>query len=142
MKPPIILLDTSRPARRDRSAGVAVALALLGWLALALTYLAPTAFRTFVVVAFVLIGPGAALTGYLRERDPVEELTLVLASSTACGALVAEAVYLAGVGSPRLVLVMLATLTTVLVAGSRDGIRRALRRLRTGVFPPVRKVKP
>ncbi|HEY7133541.1 MAG TPA: hypothetical protein VIB48_00620 [Acidimicrobiia bacterium] len=142
MKPPLILLDTSRPSRRSRSAAVAVTLALLGWVALALTYLAPTAFRTFIVVTFVLIGPGAAITGYLRERDPVEELMLVLASSTACGALVGEAVYLAGAGSPRLVLLLLAALTTALVAGSRDEIRRGVPRAWKRARPRVRMAKP
>jgi peptidoglycan/LPS O-acetylase OafA/YrhL len=130
VKPPVIVLETSRPPRRARSVGVSWTLASLGWIAFALTYVAPTAFRSFVVVVFVLTGPGAAITGYLRERDPVEELMLVIALSTACGALVAEAVYLAGVGTPRLVLVLLASLTTALVAGSREAVRSRLPRLR------------
>ena len=128
----MILVETSRPSRRRRHASVSWALALLGWLALALTYVPPTPIRAFVVIAFVLTGPGAGISGYLRERDPVEELAVVVGSSTACSALVAEALYLAGVGSPRLALALLAALTTVLAIGARPEIRSRVRRPRGG----------
>jgi hypothetical protein len=126
MSSPVVLIKAPEPPNRVRTSAVSVALALLGWIALALTFVPFSPIRAFGVAAFVLIGPGCATVRLLPARDPAEDLMLVLALSTATAAIVAEACYLAGVGSPRLVLGILATITTVLAFAATEPVRRHL----------------
>jgi uncharacterized membrane protein len=101
------------PAAGFRPTAVSSALAVAGWLVLAVTLLAGQPIRTIVVFAFVLIGPGIAIIRLLPLRDPLEQAVLALALGMSLAALVAEAVAIAHVLRPTLALAILAGVCTV-----------------------------
>ncbi len=101
------------PTLRFRPTPVSSALAVVGWLVLAVTFLVGQPVRTIVVFAFVLIGPGIAIIRLLPLRDPLEQAVIALALGMSLAALVAEAVAIAHVLRPTLALAILAAMCTV-----------------------------
>jgi len=101
------------PSARFRPTAASSALAVAGWLVLALTLLADQPVRTIVVFVFVLIGPGIAVIRLLPLRDRLERAVLALALGMSLAALVAEAVAIAHILRPTLALAILAGLCTV-----------------------------
>jgi uncharacterized membrane protein len=100
------------PSIRFRPTAVSSALALMGWLVLALTLLVGQPVRTIVVFAFVLTGPGIAIIRLLPLRNPLEQAVLALALGMSLATLVAEAAAIAHILRPTLVLAILAGFCT------------------------------
>jgi hypothetical protein len=115
-----------------------LALALSGWVAVAVTALPPTAFpRMLVVTVFLFVCPGLAGVRWARPpgrvRDPyrvaaLESWVLVLVLSLTLWVLVAEALLLAGVFTLVRALLVLATLTCALALVPRPEEHRVVRR--------------
>ncbi|MEW9534334.1 hypothetical protein [Microbispora sp. NPDC049125] len=57
--------------------------------------------RMLLTPLFLLVVPGAAVVGLLRDRDPLATLTVGLAASLAINVLLAEAMLLFDAWSPR-----------------------------------------
>jgi uncharacterized membrane protein len=115
------------PAIRLHPTAASSALAVVGWLVLAVTLLVGQPIRTIVVFAFVLTGPGIAIIRLLPLRDPLEKAVLALALGMSLAALVAEAVAIAHVLRPTLALAILAALCTA--AALTEMTRAAKRRV-------------
>jgi hypothetical protein len=101
------------PWIRLRPKAAPVAMAFVGWLVLALTFVADGPVRAIAVFAFALVGPGIAVVRLLPLRDLLERAVLALAVGMSLAALVAEAVAIAHILQPRLVLAILAAICTV-----------------------------
>lgn len=116
-------------------------LAVSGWIALAATLLpAAGAARIVVTLAFLLLGPGAALVG-LRRRlsagvapDAGEDRTLAVVLSVCLATLVSEGLYLGHLYSTPRAMSLLAGITTV--AAVWPG-RRAVSAARRGRSRPT-----
>lgn len=88
-------------------------LALSGWAALGATAL-PAPVRVPVTLAFLLVGPGLALTLYTaRRRSRLETAVLTVTVGPAVETLLAVALHLAGWFTPVRALLVLAVLTSV-----------------------------
>ncbi|WP_066363422.1 hypothetical protein [Herbidospora mongoliensis] len=85
--------------------------------------------RLILTPMFLLVAPGAAIAGLLRDRDPLSALTVGLAASLAVNVLLAEAMLLLDAWSPR------AGVATVAVVSAFLVILRQLHRPRTRVTP-------
>jgi hypothetical protein len=81
---------------------IAVAACVAGWAE------APLVIRVPLVLAFALLGPGAALVPLLGLRDPLGEFTLVLGASLALDVVVACVLLYAHAWAPRAGLMILA----------------------------------
>jgi O-antigen/teichoic acid export membrane protein len=81
-----------------------------------------TPLRPLLVSMFLLVVPGAAVVGLLRERDPLAALAVGAAASLALNVLLAQAMLLFGVWSPR------AGVATVAVLGGFLYVLRVLYR--------------
>ncbi|MER5866306.1 glycoside hydrolase family 16 protein [Kitasatospora sp. NPDC002040] len=89
--------------------------ALAGWAALGAVAL-PAPVRVPVTLAFLLAGPGMALTGLTaRRRTRLETAVLALTVSLAVDTLVAVALHLGGWFTPARAVLVLAVLTTLAV---------------------------
>jgi hypothetical protein len=101
-------------ARRARWA-VPGAVVVIGALATALSTLdAQGWFRTIVVVAFLVAGPGLVLVPRLRLDDRVMQLVLVIVLSLCIDALVASVALYLGFWLPTLILGVLVIVTTAI----------------------------
>lgn len=80
----------------------ALAVSVAGWAQ------APPVIRVPLVLAFALLGPGAALVPLLGLRDPLGEFTLVLGASLALDVVVACVLLYAHAWAPRAGLIILA----------------------------------
>lgn len=85
--------------------------------------------RLILTPVFLLLAPGVAIAGLLRDRDPLSALTVGLAASLAVNVLLAEAMLLFDAWSPR------AGVATVAVVSAFLVILRQLHRPRTRVTP-------
>jgi hypothetical protein len=113
------------PPIRLRPKAVPVAMAIAGWLVLALTFVVDGPVRAIAVFAFALAGPGIAIVRLLPLRDLLEKAVLALALGMSLAALVAEAVAIAHILRPTLVLAMLAAIcTAAALAEMAQGTRR------------------
>jgi uncharacterized membrane protein len=83
-----------------RSAKAALAVACAAGAVLALANI-ETPVRPFLTLLFLLVVPGAAVAGLLRDRDPLTALTIGAAASLAINVLLAEAMLLFDAWSPR-----------------------------------------
>ncbi|GII78445.1 hypothetical protein Sru01_34270 [Sphaerisporangium rufum] len=78
--------------------------------------------RVILTPLFLLVVPGAAVAGMLRDRDPLAALTVAAAASLTLNVLLAEAMLLFGAWSPR------AGVATVAVLGGFMWVLRTLYR--------------
>jgi hypothetical protein len=78
---------------------------------------APTQIRVPLVLAFALVGPGAAVVPILGLRDPLGEFSLALGVSLAADVVVASALLYAHAWSPQGGLAILVALTLAGAAG-------------------------
>ncbi len=87
------------------------------------------ALRPFVVLPFLLLGPGIAWVRLLRLESPLAELTLALAVSLVLATAVAAGMLYAGAWSPKGSFAVLLALTVVALVldASRDNARRRCR---------------
>jgi hypothetical protein len=97
--------------------------ALAGAAAATATVPTPAIVRAFLVLAFVLVGPGAAIAGLLGIRSAAPWATVTLTGSIAVGAIATELAALAGWWQPRVLLVALAAASAAagLLAWRLDG---------------------
>lgn len=97
-----------------RSRVLSLLLAVSGWIVLGIVVAqAPTPARTIAVFGFVLICPGAVLIRLLRLRDPLERVVLGLAIGLSLATLISEVAALGHPVRAQLVLVVLASVSTV-----------------------------
>ncbi|HEY6275761.1 MAG TPA: hypothetical protein VIX86_05475 [Streptosporangiaceae bacterium] len=97
------------PTIRLRLRAIPVALAVSGWAALAVTiWVQQQPARSIAVFAFILTAPGIAVIRLLPPREFLERAVLAIALSLSLAALVAEAVAIAHILRPTLVLSILA----------------------------------
>jgi uncharacterized membrane protein len=97
------------PSIRLRLRAIPVTLAVSGWLVLAITiWVDQQPVRSIAVFAFVLTVPGIAVIRLLPPRDFLERAVLAIALSMSLAAVVAEAVAIAHILRPTLVLAILA----------------------------------
>lgn len=87
---------------------------------------APTEIRAPLVLAFALIGPGAAVVPLLRLHDPLGEFTLALGVSLAADVVVASAMLYAHAWAPE---AGLAILVAVTLAGAGSQVVVGCRRV-------------
>ncbi|HLM65785.1 MAG TPA: hypothetical protein VK306_15930 [Acidimicrobiales bacterium] len=73
-------------------------------------------FRPLVVFAFLVLGPGLAVTGFLRLADPGTELAVAVPLSLALDAVVAGVMSLIDAWQPTTGLVLSAVCTSVALA--------------------------
>jgi uncharacterized membrane protein len=93
--------------------GVSVLLAVSGWAVLVITAVAGHGLiRSVAVFAFALFGPGTAVVRLLPLRDFLERAVLAVALGLSLAALAAEAMAIAQILSPALVLTVLASICT------------------------------
>lgn len=85
---------------------------LAGSAAVAVTAPTPGVLRALAVLAFALVGPGAAIAGLLGIRAAAPWATVTLTGSLAVGVLATELAALAGWWQPRVLLVALAAAST------------------------------
>jgi hypothetical protein len=98
---------------------LALAVAAGGLAALAASFAhAPTEIRAPLVLAFALIGPGAAVVPLLRLHDPLGEFSLALGVSLAADVVVASAMLYAHDWAPEAGLAILVAMTLA-AAGSQ-----------------------
>ncbi|MEO3873931.1 hypothetical protein ABGB18_34400 [Nonomuraea sp. B12E4] len=81
-----------------------------------------TPLRPFLISLFLLVVPGAAVVGLLRDRDPLAALSVGAAASLVLNVLLAQAMLLFGAWSPR------AGVATVAVLGGFMYVLRVLYR--------------
>ncbi|MEV0615250.1 hypothetical protein AB0I81_18145 [Nonomuraea sp. NPDC050404] len=81
-----------------------------------------TPLRPFLIFLFLLVVPGAAVVGLLRDRDPLAALSVGAAASLVLNVLLAEAMLLFNAWSPR------AGVATVAVLGGFMYVLRLLYR--------------
>jgi hypothetical protein len=99
----------------------ALALACIAGAAIALLDI-QTPLRVVLTPLFLLLVPGAAVVGLLRDRDPLAALSVGAAASLVINVLLAEAMLLFGVWSPR------AGVATIAVLGGFLYVLRTLYR--------------
>jgi len=93
--------------------GVPLLLAVSGWAVLGITAVAGHGLiRSVAVFAFALFGPGTAVVRLLPLRDFIERGVLALALGLSLVTLTAEAMAIAQILSPALVLTVLASICT------------------------------
>lgn len=93
--------------------GVSVLLAVSGWAVLGITAVAGHGLiRSVAIFAFALFGPGTAVVRLLPLRDFLERAVLAVALGLSLAALAAEAMAIAEILSPALVLTVLASICT------------------------------
>jgi hypothetical protein len=109
-----------------RTATVVLALACAAGAILTLADVETPA-RPILTALFLLVVPGAAVVGLLRDRDPLATLTVAAAASLAVNVLLAEAMLLFGAWSPR------AGVVTIGVVGLFLFVIRLLYRGRTPI---------
>jgi hypothetical protein len=101
------------PSLRLHFRGVPLLLAVSGWAVLALTAVVGHGLiRSAAVFAFALFGPGTAVVRLLPLRDFLEKAVLAVALGLSLAALTAEAMAIAQILSPALVLTALASICT------------------------------
>lgn len=92
-------------------------LACSGWLVLALTVFGGIGpLRAIAVFAFALTCPGLAIVRLLPLTEPLERVVVAVAMSLSLATLAAEAMYIAHVLRPALILAMLAAVCTAAAA--------------------------
>jgi uncharacterized membrane protein len=97
------------PTLNLRRHAIPIALAVSGWLVLAITAAAGhNAIRPIAVFAFVFLGPGVAIVRLLPIQDLLERAVLALALGMSLALLIAEASDIRHVLQPTPVLVVLA----------------------------------
>ncbi|MBA2893622.1 hypothetical protein [Nonomuraea soli] len=112
----------SRQMRYQRRALTwVIALACVAGAVIALADL-QTPLRPLLISVFLLVVPGAAVVGLLRDRDPLAALSVGAAASLVLNVLLAEAMVLFNVWSPR------AGVATVAVLGAFMWVLRVLYR--------------
>jgi hypothetical protein len=98
---------------RRRCRGVPLLLAVSGWVVLAITAVAgPGPIRSAAVFAFAFFGPGTAVVRLLPLRDFLEKAVLAVALGLSLVTLTAEAMAIAQILSPALMLTVLASICT------------------------------
>jgi hypothetical protein len=85
---------------------------------------APRAIRVPLVLAFAIVGPGAALVPLLGLRDPLGEFTLALGTSLGLDVVVAGGLLYAHAWAPRAGLAILVAVTVAGAAGQVMAERR------------------
>jgi hypothetical protein len=87
---------------------------------------APAAIRVPLVLAFALLGPGAAAVPLLGLHDPLGEFTLALGVSLAADVVVASAMLYAHAWAPQAGLAILVAVTLAAAAGQVVVTRRGV----------------
>jgi hypothetical protein len=103
------------PVTRARAAAI-VLLAAAALIVYLVDWRSPV--RTTVALAFLLVGPGLAITELLAIEDPVMRLAIASGASLAVDTLVAVALLYAHHFSPELALVLLVGFTAAAVAAA------------------------
>lgn len=104
-----------------------VAAACLAGAVVALTDV-QTPLRPLLISMFLLVVPGAAVVGLLRDRDPLAALSVGAAASLVVNVLLAEAMLLFNAWSPR------AGVATIAVLGAFMWVLRVLYRGKNSVI--------
>jgi uncharacterized membrane protein len=105
--------EAAIPPLRLHFRGVPLLLAVSGWAVLGITAVAGHGLiRSVAVFAFALFGPGTAVVRLLPLRDFLERAVLAVALGLSLATLAAEAMAIAQILSPALVLAVLASICT------------------------------